>query len=78
VTPETLHDALSLGMAVRQHWQRVRRQAGSDHDLGYVGFEADRIVVMDRGGRQYPSHLPALPAPPDPGHVHRLLPVGDR
>ena len=52
MTPETLHDALSLGMAVREHWQRVRRQAGSDHDLGYVGFEADRIVVMDRGGRQ--------------------------
>jgi hypothetical protein len=66
VTPETLHDALSLGMAVRQHWQRVRRQAGSDHDLGYVGFEADRIVVSDRGGRQYLLTFRPSQRPPDP------------
>jgi hypothetical protein len=66
VTPETLHDALSLGMAVREHWQRVRRQAGSDHDLGYVGFEADRIVVMDRGGREYLLTFRPSQRPPDP------------
>jgi hypothetical protein len=53
-------------MAVGQHWQRVRRQAGSDHDLGYVGFEADRIVVTDRGGRQYLLTFRPYQRPPDP------------
>jgi hypothetical protein len=67
-TPETLHDALSLGMAVRQHWQMVRRQAGSDHDLG---TSASRPTHRGHGHRRppVPSHLPALPAPPDPSRV---------
>ena len=43
-----------------------RRQAGSDHDLGYVGFEADRIVVMDCGGRQYLLTFRPYQRPPDP------------
>jgi hypothetical protein len=62
VTPETLHDALSLGMAPRYHWQQTRGETISDHEPFHLGFEGDRIVVRDRGDRTY---LP-FQGPPDP------------
>jgi hypothetical protein len=49
VTPEPLHDALSLGMALRWHWQQTRGETISDHELFQVQFKGDRIVVMDFG-----------------------------
>jgi len=53
VTPEALHDALSLGMAVRQHWQETMSRPATDHDPFLVYFQADRMLVRDRGGREY-------------------------
>ena len=53
MTPETLHDALSLGMVLRWHWQQTRGEAIPDHEPFHVGFEGDRIVATDRGHRQY-------------------------
>ena len=53
MTPETLRDALSLGMALRWHWQETRGETISDHEPFHVYFEGDRIVVRDRGRRQY-------------------------
>jgi hypothetical protein len=77
VTPETLHDALSLGMALRYHWQQTRGETISDHEPFTVHFEGDRIVVRDRGDRTYLLTFRPFQRP-GPGRVHRLLPVGDR
>ena len=51
MTPENLHDALSLGMALRRHWQETKGETISDHEPFHVYFEGDRIVVRDRGRR---------------------------
>jgi hypothetical protein len=40
VTPETLRDALSLGMALRWHWQETRGETISDHEPFHIGFGA--------------------------------------
>jgi hypothetical protein len=66
VTPETLHDALSLGMALRWHWQETRGETISDHEPFHVGFEGDRIVVTDRGHRTYLLTFRPYQRPPDP------------
>src|SRR6266508_2466594 len=66
VTPETLHDALSLGMALRRHWQQPRGETGSDHEPSTVHFEGNRIVVFDRGHRQYLLTFRPYQRPPDP------------
>ncbi len=41
MTPETLHDALSLGMALR--WQETRGETISDHEPFTVHFEASGL-----------------------------------
>ena len=66
MTPETLHDALSLGMALRYHWQQTRGETISDHEPFTVHFEGDRIVVRDRGDRTYLLTFRPFQRPPDP------------
>jgi hypothetical protein len=53
-------------MALRWHLQETRGETISDHEPFHVGFEGDRIVVTDRGHRQYLLTFRPFQRPPDP------------
>jgi hypothetical protein len=48
------------------HWQQTRGETISDHEPFTVHFEGDRIVVIDRGHRQYLLTFRPYQRPPDP------------